>query len=177
MIFQPLPINETVENVGTNRMKNGCIVDALTSVDVQETVKFGGKVIKIFQGVIYKKNFEFSPFREGMEKMFASKQKSKRWRYWFIARFSFSIMRSLYDVQIRINIKEFYKCKSQKWMETGYDDNVLAYWSFPNRYFVTKLKHDDGLDDKNNLKNTWLSILGALILSISKELRIVLLDR
>ena len=37
------------------------------------------------------------------------------------------IMNSLYGVQIRRDIDEFYKCKSQHWMETEYDENVLNY--------------------------------------------------
>ena len=34
-------------------------------------------------------------------------------------------MSSLYDVQIRRDIDEFHKCKSEHWMKTEYDGNVL----------------------------------------------------
>ena len=34
-------------------MRKGYILDALTSVDIQETVKIGRKVIEIYEGVIY----------------------------------------------------------------------------------------------------------------------------
>ena len=33
-------------------MRNGYIIDTLTSVDIQEIVKIGGKVIGIYEGVI-----------------------------------------------------------------------------------------------------------------------------
>ena len=39
-------------------------------------------------------------------------------------------------------------------METEYDNIVLEYWKIPNGIYVVKLKRDDGLDDKNTVKNT-----------------------
>ena len=38
-------------------MRNGYIIDTLTSVDIQEIVKIAGKVIRIFEGVICQKFF------------------------------------------------------------------------------------------------------------------------
>ena len=58
-------------------MRNGYIVDHLTSVDIQEIVKIGGKVIEIYEGVIYRKNFKVSPFRKVFDKLFALRQKYK----------------------------------------------------------------------------------------------------
>ena len=37
------------------------------------------------------------------------------------------MMNSLYGVQIRRDIDELYNCKSQHWMGTEYDENVLGY--------------------------------------------------
>ena len=34
-------------------MRNGYVIDTLTSVDICEIVKNGGKVIEIYEGVIY----------------------------------------------------------------------------------------------------------------------------
>ena len=56
-------------------MRNGYIIDTLTSVDIQETVKVGGKVIEIYEGVIYRENFRVSPFRKVIDKLFALRQK------------------------------------------------------------------------------------------------------
>ena len=50
--FQHLAINEKVKNTEVNRSRNGNIIDTLTSVDMQEMVKVGGKVIEIYEGVI-----------------------------------------------------------------------------------------------------------------------------
>ena len=43
LIFQHLPVKEKVKKIEVNRMRKGYIVDALTSVDIQEIVKIGGK--------------------------------------------------------------------------------------------------------------------------------------
>ena len=50
------------------------------------------------------------------------------------------IMNSSYGVQIRKDIDQSYKCKSQHWMETEYDENVLDYWKLPNRSYIVKLE-------------------------------------
>ena len=75
LIFQHLPVKEKVEKIEVNRMRNGYIIDTLTSIDLQEIVKIGAKVIKIYQGVIYRENFKKSPFRKVIEKLFALRQK------------------------------------------------------------------------------------------------------
>ena len=77
IIFQPLPVKEKVKKIEGNRMRNGYIIDTLTSADIQEIVKIGGKVIEIYAGVFYRENFKISPFRKVIEKLFASRQKYK----------------------------------------------------------------------------------------------------
>ena len=46
-IFQHLSIKENFKNIEVNRMRNGSIVDVSTSVNIQEVVKNGGRVIEI----------------------------------------------------------------------------------------------------------------------------------
>ena len=58
-------------------MRNGYIIDTLTSVDIQETVKIGGKVIEIYAGVIYCENFEISPFGKSYRKSVYFEKKIK----------------------------------------------------------------------------------------------------
>ena len=43
LIFHLLPVREKVEETEMNRMRNGYIIDTLTSVDEQEIVKLGVK--------------------------------------------------------------------------------------------------------------------------------------
>ena len=46
------------------------------------------------------------------------------------------ILNSLNGVQIRKDIDQFFKCKSEHWMETEYDDNVLDFWSLPKGKYI-----------------------------------------
>ena len=141
LIFQHLPVKEKVKNVEVNRMRNGYIFDTLTSVDICKIVKIGGRVFEIYEGVIYRENFKISPFRKVIEKLFALRQKYKDEYNDLLQRLVKLIMISLYGVQIRKDVDQSYKCKSQHWMETEYDQNVLDYWKLPNRNYIVKLKN------------------------------------
>ena len=81
-------------------------------------------------------------------------------------------MNSLYGVQIRRDINESYYCKSETWMKTEFNENVLDCWRLPNGNYIVKTKKDDGLDDDCHIKNTLPAGLGAFILSNSKRIMI-----
>ena len=36
----------------------------MTSVVIQEVVKIGGKVIQVYEGVIYRENYKVGPFKK-----------------------------------------------------------------------------------------------------------------
>ena len=55
-------------------MRNGYITQVLTSVDIQEIVKSGGKVIEIYEGVVYRENFIINPFEKVIDKLFGLRQ-------------------------------------------------------------------------------------------------------
>ena len=59
-------------------MRNGYIFDTLASVGICETVKIGGKLIEIYEGFIYSKNFKISSFRKVIEKLVALRQKKTK---------------------------------------------------------------------------------------------------
>ena len=52
-IVQHLSVKEKEKKIEINTMRNRYITQVLTSVDIQETVKIEGKVIRIYEGVIY----------------------------------------------------------------------------------------------------------------------------
>ena len=79
-----------------NRMRNGYIIDTLTSVDIQEIVKIGGKIIENYEGVVYKENFKVSPFRKVIDKLFALRQKYKNENTDFMQLLVKLLMNSLY---------------------------------------------------------------------------------
>ena len=170
LIFQHLPVKEKVKKIEVNRMRNGYIIDTLTSVDIQEIVKNGGKVIEVYEGVIYREIFKISPFRKVIEKLFALRKKYKDEKNDLMQGLVKLIMNSLYGVQIRKDINESYSCKSETWMKTEFDENVLDYWKLPIGNYVVKMKKDDGLDDDCDIKNTLPAVLGAFILANSRRI-------
>ena len=64
LIFQHLPVQGETKNIEVNRMRNGYIIDTLTSVDIQEIVKIGGKVIEIYECVLYQESSKNSPVKK-----------------------------------------------------------------------------------------------------------------
>ena len=157
------------KKIEVNRIRNGYIIDTLTNVDICGIDKIGGRVIEIYEGVIYRENFKISPFRKVIEKVFASRKKYKDEHNDLLQGLVKLLMNSLYGNQIRRDIDQSIEYKSQHWMETEYDDNVLDYWRLPNGNYIVKLKMDDRLDCDNDVKNTLPSHLGAFILSNSKR--------
>ena len=57
LTVQHLPVKEREKKIEIIRMRNGYIIDTLTSVDIQEDVKIGSEVIQIYEGVIYRETF------------------------------------------------------------------------------------------------------------------------
>ena len=106
-------------------MRNGHIIDTLTSIDIQEKVKIGGKVIETYEGAIYWEDFKISPFEKVIEKLFALGQKHKDEGKDLMQKLVKLIMNSFYGAQIRKYINESYCCKSEHWMQTEYNENLL----------------------------------------------------
>ena len=77
LMSQHLPVKEKVRIILVNILRNDYIIDTLTSVDIQEIDKSGGKVIQIHESLIYRENFKISPFKKVNEKLFTFRQKYK----------------------------------------------------------------------------------------------------
>ena len=76
VVFQHLPIKEKINNPyknnrleEINRMRNGIIIDTLTSVDIVEIVKCGGEILEIYEG-FFRHNLNFNPYTEFVTDMF-----------------------------------------------------------------------------------------------------------
>ena len=89
--------------------------------------KLGEESLRFTKVFFYRENFKISPFRKVIEKLFSLRQKYRDEHNDLMQGLVKLIMNSLYGVQIRKDIDQAYKCKSQHWMETEYDENVLDY--------------------------------------------------
>ena len=170
LIVQHLPVKEKENKLEINRMRNGYIIDFLTSVDIQEIVKIGGKVIEIYEGVIYRENFKISPFIKVIDIIFALRQKYKDEGNDVMQLLVKLLMNSLYGEQIRKDIEEKFACKSEMWMETEYDERVKDYWKISGINYIVKIIDDAGLEDEVKKLNTMPLHLGAFVLSNSKRI-------
>ena len=108
-------------------MRNGYITQVLTSVDIQEIVKIGGKVVEIYKGVIYRKNFVLSPTEKIIDEIIASRRKSKDERNDIMQLLVKLNMNALCGEFLRKDILESCQCKSERWMMTENDERVLDY--------------------------------------------------
>ena len=151
-------------------MRNCYTIDHLTSVDIQEIVKFGGKAIEIYEGVIYRENFQVSPFRKVIDKLFSLRQKYKDEVNDVMQLLVKLLMISLYGENIRKDIEEKFACKSEAWMMSQYDERVLDYWKISGINYIVKMIEDAGLEDKVKKLNTMPLHLGAFVLSNSKRI-------
>ena len=152
------------------RMRNGCIIGHLTSVDIQEIVKIGGKVIEIYEGVIYREIFKVSPFTKVIDKLFALRQKLKDENNHVMQLLVKLLMNSLHGEDIRKDIEEKIACKSEAWMMTEYDERVKDYWKLTGINYIVKMVDDKGLEDQIKKLITRPLHLGAFVLSIGERI-------
>ena len=170
LIVQHIPIKEKEKKTEINRMRNGYIIDTLSSVDIQEIVKIGGRVEEIYEGVIYRENFKVSQFRKVIDKLFALRQKNKDENNDVMQLLVKLLMNSLYGENIRKDIEEKFACKSEMWMHTEYDERVKDYWKISNINYIVKMIDDPDLEDEIKKINTMPLHLGAFVLSNSKRI-------
>ena len=170
LIVQHIPIKEKEKKIEINRMRNGYIIDTLTPVDIQEIVKIGGKVIEIYEGVIYRENFKVSPFRKVIDILFKLRKKYKDENNDVMQLLVKLLMNSLYGENIRKDIEEKFVCKSEMWMLSEYDERVKDYWKISNFNYIVKMIDDKGLEDEVKKINTMPLHLGAFVLSNSKRI-------
>ena len=104
LIVQHLPVKEKEKKIEINRMRNGYITQVLTSVDIQEIVKIGGRVNEIYEGVIYREMFKINPFEKVITKLFALRQKIKKKKNDVMQLLVKLIMNALYGEFLRKDI-------------------------------------------------------------------------
>ena len=170
LIVQHIPVKEEEKKIEINRMRNGYIIDHPTSVDIQEIVKIGGKVVEIYEGVIYQENFKVGPLRKVIDKLFALRQEHKDERNDVMQLLLKLLMHSLYGENIPKDIEEKFACKSEAWMMSEYDEREKDYWKISGIKKIVKMRKDAGLEDEFKELNAMPLHLGYFVLSNSKSI-------
>ena len=138
-------------------------------MDIQEIVKIGGKVIEIYEGVIYRETFKISPFREVIDKIFALRQKYKDENNDVMLLLVKFLMKSLYGEQIKKDIEESFACKFEYWMMTEYAERVKVFRKISHGNSIFKMIDDKGLEDEVKKINTLPLHLRSFVLLNSKR--------
>ena len=170
LIVQQFPIKEKVNKVEINCMQNGYNTQIMTSVDIQEIVKRGGKMIQIYEGVIYRENYNVSPFKKVIDKLFELRQKYKEENNEVMQLLGKLIMNSFYGEFLRKDSLESYQCKSEMWMQTENDEGVSDYQKINHGNYIVEMKDDEELEDEMKKANTLPLLLAVFILSNSKRI-------
>ena len=172
LIVQRLPVKERENKTGINSMRNGYILDPLTSVDIQQIIKIGGILIEIYEYVIYRESFKVSPLRKVIDKLIALRQKSKDEGNDVIQLLVKLLLmeNSFYGEQIRKEFEESFACKAEAWMRTEYDERVKNYWKMSLGNYIFKMIDGKALEDDFKKLITMSLHLGAFVLSNSKRI-------
>ena len=178
LIFQHLPLKEKIKNPyknnrleEINRMRNGIIIDTLTSVDIGEIVKCGGVILEVFEG-FFCHNLNYNPYTEFVTDMFEKRDLFKSQGKDLLQNLAKKIGLSVHGGNIRKDINEEYKCVTENWMRENFDDRVKEWFPLKNGNLIVKLEDDESVDDFDEAKsvNTMPSHFGSFILSHSKRL-------
>ena len=70
IVLQHIAVSEEENKIEVNRLRNGYITDFLDFVvDIEEIVRIGGKVIEVYEGLLYRDNFKDSPLKNFFKKL------------------------------------------------------------------------------------------------------------
>ena len=154
-----------------NRMRNGTVVDNLTSVDIVEIVKCGGVILEVYEG-FFCRNLEYILYTGFITAMFKKRDLFKTQRKDLLQNLAKKIGLSVHVDNIRKDINEEYDCVTENWMRENFDDRVKEWFPPKNSNLIVKLEDDEGVDDYDKAKslNTMQSQFGSFILSHSKRL-------
>ena len=178
LVFQHLPIKEKTENPyknnrleEINRMRNGIIIDTLTSIDIVEIIKYGSIILEVYEG-FFCHNLEHNPYTEFVTDMFEKRDMFKSQGKELLQNLAKKIGLSVYGGEIRKDIIEEYKCVTENWMRENFDDRIKEWFPLKNGNLIVKLEDNEGVGDFDEAKsiNTMLSHFGSYILSHSKRL-------
>jgi hypothetical protein len=187
--LQHLPVKESIKRSGiskvyeVSRFRNGFAEATMTSVDIQEIVRTGGTILKIYEGIVYERNLSESPFRSFIDKMFKMRQTYPKGT---VGNDLIKLlMNSLYGKTVQRDIELITYIWSECTLKQNYDDLLMDYSKIQgDKYIVTRKKETKAIDvSKEDLKEGVLQSskktkkskdvplhLGSFILSHSKRI-------
>ena len=71
-------VSEIKKNDARTRFKNGIVHDTISSVDIQGIIKAGGRIIKIYEGIVYEKNLQVNPYKQFVTRLFTLRKSIRK---------------------------------------------------------------------------------------------------
>jgi len=150
LFFQPIPAKDKVGNTDLIRFRNGFIHDTLNSVDIQEIVKAGGEILKIHDGFIYEKNYEVSPFRSYVQKLFELRMKYKAEKNDVGERLIKLLLNSLYGKTVQRDYITTRHLWTTEYLRKNYTELIKSHEEIKEGlHFVEKLIEETEFKESN----------------------------
>ena len=154
-----------------NRFKKGDITQYLTRIDVEEIVSSEGYFVKILESFLCD-NLEVYPFERFIIDMTTKRNEFKKQGKTLLQTLTKKCCNSPYVCFIRKDIEKCYKCVTQNWMKSEYDNSVVDWFPLKVGNDVVKIKGKECVDVGGISKkiNSQPCHLGSFILSHPKWL-------
>ncbi|ESP03485.1 hypothetical protein LOTGIDRAFT_171422 [Lottia gigantea] len=152
MFFQPIPAKDKIsftsrigkKEIGTKiRFKNGFCHDVLTSVDIQEIVKAGGRIIKILDGIVYEENFKTPPYRDYILILRDLRNKYKREGNIVGSNCMKLLGNLLYGKSIQKDITTSRQLWSEVTLKANFDSHVINYEKVNDSLYIVEINKEE----------------------------------
>ncbi|ESP04458.1 hypothetical protein LOTGIDRAFT_170703 [Lottia gigantea] len=175
MFFQPIPTEDKItftnkegkHETGTKiRLRNGFCHEVLTSVDIQEIVKAGGRIIRILE------NFKTPPYRDYILILRDLRNKYKREGNIVGSNCMKLLGNSLYGKSIEKDIFTTKHLWNEATLQANFDSHIKTYEKINDSQYIVETEIEEKEITAEDSKSTRLtpSHLGSFVLSHSKKI-------
>ncbi|ESO95187.1 hypothetical protein LOTGIDRAFT_175240 [Lottia gigantea] len=151
MFFQPIPAKDKItftnrigqkETGSKIRFRNGFCHDVLTSVDIPEIVKSGGKIIRILDGIVYEENFKTPPYRDYILILKELRNKYKKEGDMVASNCMKLLGNSLYGKAIQKDINTSRHLWSESTFKANFDSHVKSYDKVNDSQYIVQINDE-----------------------------------
>ncbi|ESO93893.1 hypothetical protein LOTGIDRAFT_153366 [Lottia gigantea] len=182
MFFQPIPAKDKItftnkegkkETGNKIRFRNGFCHDVLTSVDIQEIVKAGGRIIRILDGIVYEENSKTPPYRDYILILRDLKNKYKREGNIVGSNCMKLLGNSLYGKSIQKDIFTTRHLWNEATLQANFDSRVKTYEKINDTQYIVETEIEEKEITIEDSKSTRLtpSHLGSFVLSHTPKVK------
>ncbi|ESO88750.1 hypothetical protein LOTGIDRAFT_165163 [Lottia gigantea] len=180
MFFQPIPAKDKItftnkegkkETGNKIRFRNGFCHDVLTSVDIQEIVKAGGRIIRILDGIVYEENFKTPPYRDYILILRDLRNKYKREGNIVGSNCMKLLGNSLYGKSIQKDIFTTRHLWNEATLQANFDSRVKTYEKINDTQYIVETEIEEKETEDSKSTRLTPSHLGSFVLSHTPKVK------